>query len=104
MSKTFPGEPYATEWLVTDTIAYDVVSHTAKTITVRRRRGGAQTRLDPNADQGPYPVVLHSTESDAQAPCHVLRLRKDGTFRRSPNSNPLSFTDNPPETRTDFRF
>jgi hypothetical protein len=103
-TRHYDGQRFATETLVTDTVAYDVVRHTAKTITVRRRRHTDVNRRDPHVDQGPYPVIWTETESDPTYPQKVLRLRKDGTYRTHSSSNPLRFTNEAPEVRTDYRF
>ena len=99
---TFDGQPFATETLVTDTVAYDVVKSTAKTITVRRRRDTevvAQQLLG-----GPFPITTRATESVLDAETKVLRLRKDGTFRTADWANPLKFSETEPTTRVDYRM
>ena len=89
--------------LVTDTVVYDVVSTTAKTITVRPRLG-TDTILDRvNHDGNPYPVLTLATASTPDADTRTLRLRKDGTYRMSRSSNPMRFYDGDPGRRVDYR-
>ena len=94
------SQPYAVETLVTDTVAYDVVSFTAQTITVRRRR----STVAVHSSGASYPVVTSATESNPDAPTKRLRLRKDGTYRTSNWSHPLRFTTEEPTTRIDYSF
>ena len=104
-AKAYDGEAYATETLVTDTVSYDVVGSTPKTIKIRRRRHVLPGRRDENVDQGPYPPVMwFATESDERHSTITLRLRKDGTYRRADWARPLRFTNEPPEIRVDYRM
>lgn len=101
-STTYTGQRYATELLVTDTRAYDVVASTAKTIKVRNRPEGEV--VDTYMDGGPFPVVFNATKTDTDYPIKTLRLRKDGTYRMADWAKPLWFQDEEPTTRTDYRF
>lgn len=91
---------YATEVLVTDTRAYDVVKMTAKTVTVRPRVRGEVVY----SDGAPFPVVYNETVESPEAPTRVVRERKDGTYRMGAGCNALMFTSVPPTTRTDYSF
>jgi hypothetical protein len=95
---------YAVERLVTDTLTYDVVKRTAKTITLRPRAAtGEIVRREDYSGNG-YPQIWEKTESIPEAGTHTLRLRKDGTFRRFNWSGPLRFTNDEPTKYTDYRM
>ena len=95
----FTGQPFATETLITDTIAYDVLHRTAKTIIVRRR-GRADVKPTHAVDR----VFEFPTVTRPDAPAVRLRLRKDGTYRRSPGGHALRFTNTVPVERIDYAY
>lgn len=105
MNTRYHGEKYATETLVTDVRTYDVVAHTAKTITVRPRREDDHGELDPRFDHNGHGLGMYAyaTHRVLDAPTHVLRLRKDGTYRIAGWAHPLHFTDTPPLAYRDWR-
>lgn len=91
---------YAVETLVTDTICYEVISKTAKTITVRRMKRGEVVRTD-----GEYlPVVHKEAVSDLNGMTQMVRLRKDGTYRMGDGFNALRLQEQAPTFRTDYKF
>ena len=82
---------YMTETLVTDTLCYEVIKKTAKTITLRSMTRGEQVYTDG----APLPVVGLKAISDPLGDVKIVRLRKNGTYRMSESSNNLHFTENP---------
>ncbi len=89
-------ETHAVEFLVTDSICYDVIRQTNKTITLRRCSSGEKIR-------GEFPVIYSEAISNPAADIITLRLRKDGTFRTANWANPMRFTSEP-AFRTDYSF
>lgn len=89
-------ETHAIEFLVTDTICYEVIRQTPKTITLRRCTSGDKIG-------GEWPVVYSEAISNPAGETLTLRLRKDGTFRRAYWANSMYFTSNP-SFRTDYAF
>lgn len=90
---------YMMETLYTDSIAWEVIGRTAKTITVR-----GMDRGDVIASDGfPYPVVTYAALPDPAGPVLTLRVRKDGSFRTGPGARPLRPVDNP-RFVTDYRY
>ena len=101
VTETFDGQSFAREVLVTDVVAYDVISYTTATVKVRRRK--TDKVQESLLLGGPFPVVVYATVSDTREQVRTLRRRKDGTFRVADWANPLQFTDEEPTTRVDFR-
>lgn len=93
---------YALNWLVTDAIAYEVIARTAKTITVRSMKHGENIE-SRNIDGNPFPRVVERALPNPDGETHVLRLRKDGTYRLYRGGNPLHFTQDPVFV-TDYRY
>lgn len=91
---------YAVETLVTDTICYEVIAKTAKTVTVRQMTQGEIVRTDGAS----VPVVEREAVSNPNGKTKTVRLRKDGTFRMADGFNPLRFTETAPTFRTDYKF
>ena len=97
------------EILVTDTIVYEIIARTTKTITVRRTKDGASKperdlRVDGGTDPQCPPVMWTEQVPDENGNVSVLRLRKDGTYRMGRSSNPLFAIEGTPKRRTDYRF
>ncbi len=95
---------YATEKLVTDQVAYEIVRRTAKSVTLRPMQDGPEIRTE-NRGGNPWPVVYRQAipyPASANVRERVLRIRKDGTFR-FPGGRPLRFT-NDPVCVTDYRY
>ena len=98
METTTTTKQFAVELLYTDTICWEVIASTAKTLTLRAmRRGDVASTTD-----GYLPIVRHYAISDRHGEVVTARLRKDGTYRVS--GNPLHLTDTPPQFRTDYSF
>jgi hypothetical protein len=91
---------YAVEMLVTDTICYEVVSKTAKTITVRRMKQGEVV----STTGGHCPVVHREAVSNPFGETKTVRLRKDGTYRMGNGYNALRLQQEAPTFRTDYAF
>ena len=78
---------FLSELLYTDTLIWEVVATTAKTITIR---GTRRTDKAKSSDNGsPYPIVYCEVGSDPTRETKVVKLRKDGTFRTGRGMNPL---------------
>jgi hypothetical protein len=89
---------FAVELLVTDTLCWEVVAGTEKTLTLRLMSRGEVT----STTGGPYPVVHTEALADEDGYTVTVRLRKDGTYRIA-GGNPIHFTDSP-SFRTDYSF
>lgn len=91
---------YAVEMLVTDTICYDIIRKTAKTITVRQMKQGEVV-----STTGTHcPVVHREAVSNPLGVTKTVRLRKDGTYRMSEGLNALRLQDEAPTFRTDYAY
>lgn len=96
---------FVTEVLVTDTVTYEVVAKTPKTLRIRRTRHGEIVKRT-NEGGNPYPCVWHEAVSDPGATERVVRLRKDGCYRSAKYGNPLrpaTVIDGKPVSYTDYR-
>lgn len=91
-------ETHAVELLVTDTIVYEIVAQTPKTITLRLCRKGDNVSRDSD-----WPIVYSEAVSNPSGETKTLRLRKDGTFRSYNGGFALHFTSKP-AFRTDYSF
>lgn len=89
---------FAVEPLVTDTICWEVIASTTKTLTLRKMRQGEVT----STTGGYLPVVHTEALPNPNGDVITVRLRKDGTYRIS-GGHALRFTDNP-TFRTDYSF
>jgi hypothetical protein len=78
---------FLSELLYTDTLIWEVVATTAKTITIRGTRRTAKEKRSDNGS--PYPIVYREVVSDPNRLTKVLKLRKDGTFRTGRGMNAL---------------
>lgn len=91
-------EQFAVELLITDTVCWEVIASTSKTVTLRQMKKGAVV----STSEGYLPIVHTEALSDHKGEVVTARLRKDGTYRVSGNA--LHFTDTPPTFRTDYAF
>ena len=99
---------FVSEMLETDTIVYQVVASTAKSLTLQRTLSG---RLMENA---PNNVSYHQAVPWLNLPVDIagevqirLRRRQDGTFRRRKRAHaigPAFYIRDVPVTRTDYSF
>ena len=90
---------FVTETLVTDTVVYEVLDITAKTMTIRSMTRGEQ--VYHNGEQ--LPVIGLKGVSDPLGDVKVVRLRKDGTYRTGRGMNPLRATTEP-VFMTDYKY
>ena len=91
---------YAVEMLVTDTICYEVIANTAKTITVRKMTEGEIVSTTGTE----CPVVHREAVSNPNGETKTVRLRKDGTYRMANGLNALHLMESAPTFRTDYSF
>jgi hypothetical protein len=97
---------FVAETLVTDTVVYEVVAVTAKTIQVRTTRGTNNVLKSENRGGNPYPVQWTEVLSDPTGKVRRLGKRKDGTFRWAANSGKFraaTLIDGKPVNYTDYR-
>jgi hypothetical protein len=93
--------------MVTDTVVYEVVKVTAKTITVRPTIDGPRTWRCELVDHNDYPVIRTEQVVDETQPVKVLRRRQDGTYRLCDSASPLRppyMVEGVPVRKTDYRF
>lgn len=97
---------FVSELLVTDTIVYEVVGRTAKTVKLRTTRRGEVLKRE-NRDGNPYPCTWTEELPDPDARVRTCRLRKDGTYRMHYSGNPIrpaTMIDGKPASYTDYRM
>ena len=77
-----PGD-FLSEPLVTDTLVYEIIKVTAKTVTVRPTMSGGPIHEDERCDKGAHglAVVWEEQVANPDAETRTLRVRKDGTIR-----------------------
>jgi hypothetical protein len=98
MNTTQTTNKFAVELLYTDTVCWEVIASTAKTLTLRAMREG---EVISNSG-GPCPIVRCEALPNESGHIVTIRRRKDGTYRIG-GGHPLHFTDNP-TYRTDYSF
>ena len=105
-----PGD-YLSESLVTDTLVYEVVKVTAKTVTVRRMMSGGPVHEDEACDKGAHglSVVWEEQVANPNAETRTLRVRKDGTIRAGSHVGASPFyptrkVNGVPVRRVDYRM
>jgi hypothetical protein len=80
----FQTGDFVKETLVTDTVVWEVVGMTTKTVTLRR------TARVPNVMRHPYVMAVDfAVEPDPTAEQVVRKVRKDGTVRLASWARPL---------------
>lgn len=100
-----PDTQFLSELLWTDTIVWEIVKRTVKTITVRSTMTGEVLSRE-NRDGNPYPCVFSEALSDPEGIVHVLRLRQDGTYRMGASGKPMrpaQMIDGKPVRFADYR-
>jgi len=106
---TLETAQFLTETLVTDTLCWEVIARTPKTMTIRRTMNDPNsgpvrdTRVDGGTDPQAMPVMWEAQVPNPNGAVVTVRLRKDGTFRTGRSANPLRPTANP-QRRIDYRF
>ena len=102
---------FLSESLVTDTLVYEVVKVTAKTVTVRRMMSGGPVHEDTRCDKGAHglSVVWEEQVTKPEAETRTLRVRKDGTIRAGSHVGASPFyqttkVNGVPVRRVDYRF
>ena len=102
---------FLSESLVTDTLVYEVVKVTAKTITVRPTTGGGPVHEDERCDKGAngLSVVWEEQVAKPEAKTRTLRVRKDGTIRSGSHVGARPFyptrkVNGVPVRRVDYRM
>ena len=102
---------FLSESLVTDTLVYEVVKVTAKTVTVRRTRTEGTVTEDAHTNKGGHGlnVMWEQQVPNVDAGTRTLRVRKDGTVRSGSHAGaspfrPARMIDGVPVRRVDYRF
>jgi hypothetical protein len=102
---------FLSEMLVTDSIVWEVVKTTPKSVTLRPTAAGDQVHDDEKCDKGAHGLSVQWTErvSNPNAETKTLRVRKDGTIRFGDHAGarPMYKTpqvDGKPVSRRDWRF
>ena len=102
---------FLSESLVTDTLVYEVVKVTAKTVTVRPTTSGGPVHEDEHCDKGAHglSVVWEEQVSKPEAETRTLRVRKDGSVRSGSHAGARPFyptrkVNGVPVRRVDYRF
>ena len=98
MKTTTTTKKFAVELLVTDTLCWEVIADTEKTLTLRLMSQGEVT----STTGGACPLVYREALADESGHTVTVRLRNDGTYRIH-GGNPIHFTDSP-AFRTDYSF
>jgi hypothetical protein len=108
---TVEPEMFLSESLVTDSIVWEVVKVTPKSVTLRPTIEGDEITEDENCDKGAYglSVVWTEQKSNPEAKARTLRVRKDGTVRfgNHVGARPMYRTpmkNGKPVSRRDWRY
>jgi len=94
---------YLVETLYTDTVVWEIVDRTEKTLTIRSTRDGAVVSRDTSSGS-PYPVVHIEALPDPNGRTRVVRLRKDGTYRVGGGSALRAVKNSVALRRVDYRY
>ena len=99
------------EFLVTDTIVWEVIKVTPKTVTLRKAISTDRRHEDLQCDTGAYGLAVYWEEVEAwhNGPTQNLRLRKDGSLKIGSHTGasplrPARRIDGVPVRRIDHRF
>ena len=102
---------FLSESLVTDTLVYEVVKVTPKTVTVRPTLSGEKVHEDEACDKtsNGLGVVWQEQVPNPDAKARTLRVRKDGTIRAGSHVGaspfyPTSKVNGVPVRRVDYRY
>lgn len=101
---------FMSETLVTDSVVYEVVKITAKTVTLRTTSRGEKFQEDTACDKGGHglSVVWEEQVSNPEGATYSLRVRKDGSIRMGSHAGsrplyPSATIDGKPARRVDYR-
>lgn len=100
-----PGQ-FLAEPLVTDTLIYEIVKVTPKSVVVRRTKDGGKPIRDLKVDQSDYPVLWTPQVPDESRELRRLYIRANGSLRFG-NGNklrPAPEIDGQPVRRVDYRY
>ena len=100
---------YLSESLVTDTIIWEVVKVTAKTVTIRTTQDAGEITEDTRVDKAPMPVLWEARKANPAGRTQTLRVRKDGSVRLGDHAGsrplyPARMINGKPVRRVDYRF
>ena len=105
-----PGD-YLAEYLVTDTIVYEVVKVTPKTVTLRETKKTGEVYVDETQDVGGYGLTVnwHACGPDTEGRTFTRRLNKNGkvmagNHARAAASRIPNKVNGKPVARIDWRF
>ena len=99
---------FLSEPLVTDTIVWEVVKITPKTLTVRSTTVGGTVHND-HRDGNPFPVNYAAALTDPHGRTKTLRVRGDGTVRMGSHRGARAMYPTPtrggvPVRKVDYRY
>ena len=99
------------EFLVTDTIVYEVIKVTKATVTVRKTVGTGVSHKDPRCDEGGHGLSVQWEEVEPweNGWTKTFRVRKDGSLRSGSHVGasplrPAHRVNGIPAQRRDWRF
>lgn len=102
---------FLAESLVTDTLVWEVIKITAKTVTVRATTGTGVVHKDEACDTTPngLGVVWEEQAGNPDFITKTLRVRKDGSIRNGDHAGvrplrPATMVNGQPCRRIDYRF
>lgn len=105
-----PGD-YLAEYLVTDTIVYEVVKVTPKTVTLRGTKYSGEVYVDENQDIGGHGLTVNwrACEPDTTARTFTRRLNKNGQVMAGNHARAAAYripntVNGKPVSRIDWRF
>ena len=105
-----PGD-YLAEYLVTDTIVYEVVKVTPKTVTLRETKHTGEVYRDERCDVGVYGATVswHVCGPDTEGRTFTRRLNKNGKVMAGNHVRAAAYripnkVNGKPVARIDWRF
>lgn len=105
-----PGD-YLAEYLVTDTIVFEVVKVTPKTVTLRETKYSGEVYVDEKQDVGAYGFTVNwrACEPDTTARTFTRRLNKNGQVMAGNHAHAAAYripnmVNGKPVARIDWRF
>ena len=105
-----PGD-YLAEYLVTDTIVYEVVKVTPKTVTLRETKKTGEVYVDETQDVGGYGLTVnwHACGPDTEGRTFPRRLNTNGKVMAGNHARAAAYripnkVNGKPVARIDWRF